>query len=453
MKAPSIQARLLSGAAVAIFVALGIAWCAMGFLFERHVSHRLNDDLKVNAEELAANLTIGAGGAPVLALDLTDPRFHIAGSGWFWQASTPTGVLRSDSLAGKNLNHLAWPSRETWTTRIEDGPDGNDLYYLERLVRPVANGPDVLVQFAHDHNSIATASTEFSLELGVFLLILGVFLCVASWAQVYLGLIPFKRVRDQLGHLERDPAARLEGVQPRELRPLVEAINSLAATREQDVKRARWRAADLAHSLKTPLAVLSAQARRLRSGGAEEAAAGIERAVAAATAAVQFELAQTRTAIVGQRKTGAAVRACTEQLVQVIEQTEAGARIAFDIDIDDKFNIAASAEALTEALGPVIENGARYARRQVRVGAILRDKNIIITVEDDGPGIADDRLEHALQRGVRLDEGSSQKADQRAGHGLGLSIARDIVEGADGTITLERAGLGGLRVAMIWPAQ
>jgi signal transduction histidine kinase len=444
MKAPSIQARLLAGAAVAIFMALGVAWVAMGFLFERHVSQRLNAELRANAEELVASLAPGSEGAPTLKARLTDSRFSVTNSGYFWQVSTPAGVLRSGSLGGKDLNRLTLPSRDRWATRIEDGPAGNDLYYLERIVPLGAGGPDALVQFAHDHNSIAVASTEFSLELGQFLLILGGFLCLASWAQVYLGLRPFSQVRGQLAKLERDPAARLEGGQPRELRPLVDAINSLAATRERDLQRARWRAADLAHSLKTPLAVLDAHSRRLRAQGAHETAEGIERAVAAAATAVQFELAQTRSAIVGHGKAGALVRKCAEQLVQVIDQTDAGARIVFEIDVDDDIKVAASEEALTETLGPILENSARYARRLVRISAEFSDGDISIAVEDDGPGLADNQLEHVLQRGARLDE--------RPGHGLGLAIARDIVEGAGGAISLGRGKLPGLRVITTWPA-
>ena len=444
MKAPSIQARLLAGAAVAIFLALAVAWCAMGFLFERHVSQRLEQDLRTNGEELIAGLHLGADGAPILLAGLTDSQFAVPGSGYFWEVSTPRGVLRSASLEGRDLNRATHPGYERWVNRIEDGPDGNDLYYLERVVRPAAGGPEVLVQLAHDHNSIATASTEFSIELGQFLLILGVFLCLASWAQVYLGLRPFHGVREQLAGLERDPSARLNQSQPHELRPLVDAINSLAATREQDLKRARWRAADLAHSLKTPLAVLSAHSRRLRAAGEKETAEGIDRAVAAAGAAVQFELAQTRSAIVGQGKAGAAVHACAEQLVQVMEQTEAGARIVFAIEANEALRVAAPAEALTEALGPLLENGARYARRQVRLLASRHDDRIVVTIDDDGPGMADAHFDSALERGVRLDESP--------GHGLGLAIARDIVENAGGAIRLYRSTLGGLAVEMSWPA-
>lgn len=447
MKAPSIQARLLGAAAIAIFVALGIAWVAMGFLFERHVSHRLNAELQANAEELISGLFLDANGAPMLTVDLTDPHFKASGSGYFWELSTAKGVLRSGSLDGKNLNRSTHPGASAWRTRIEDGPDGNDLYYLERAVRPINGGPDVLVQFAHDHRGIAAASTEFSAELAVFLLILGAFLCLASWAQVYLGLLPFRQVRAQLAQLESDPAARLAGVQPRELRPLVDAINSLAATREQDLKRARWRAADLAHSLKTPLAVLGAHSRRLRERGIEDIAEGVERAVVSATAAVQFELAQTRSAIVGQGKSqfGASVRTCAEQIVQVIEQTETGARIVFDIEVDDALHIAASTEALTETLGPLLENAARYARRRVLVSASSIGGKIMVAVEDDGPGIANEHVADAMERGVRL--------DQSAGQGIGLSIAREIVASAGGAISLDRSALGGLRVATSWPAR
>jgi signal transduction histidine kinase len=128
----------------------------------------------------------------------------------------------------------------------------------------------------------------------------------------------------------------------------------------------------------------------------------------------------------------------------VVEHTEAGGKRAFDIDVAGDLTVPGSPEELSEILGALTENAARFARRLVRICGTRDDKSVRLTVEDDGPGLDDWDAEQALVRGRRLDESGP-------GHGLGLSIARDLVEARGGVISLKRSGLGGLQVEMVWP--
>src|SRR5690606_38872887 len=150
----------------------------------------------------------------------------------------------------------------------------------------------------------------------IFLAILWLALSLAAWVQVALGLRPLARLRTALDKLRRSPSERLAAEGPAEVQPLVDAINALADAREADLDRARRRAADLAHGLKTPLAALAAQSRRARGDGATEAADGLDRAIAAVRAAIEGELARTRIASV-RREEGLScpARAVAEQVV------------------------------------------------------------------------------------------------------------------------------------------
>lgn len=427
---------------IAVFAALVIAWMAMTLLFERHIERRAAEDLIRNGLELTASLSLGPRGEPLIAANPSDPRFDAPASGLYWQVTSPAGAARSRSLWDQALPVRATAESDAWTTRRESASLGQGLLVVERAVRPDKAGPSVLIQVAQDEAPLRQARDEFARELAFFLLLLWGALSAAAWAQVRLGLQPLARVREELARLRTSPAARLDTAHPREIEPLVRAINALAAAREADLERARRRAGDLAHSLKTPLAALAAQSRRAREAGATEAADGLDRTIAAVASAVEAELARARVANVTAGRS--LVREVAERLVSVIEHTDAGAALAITVDVPADLSAPLAAEDLAETLGPLLENAARFARRQVRVAG-GHDGGAWVSVEDDGPGIADELAAKALARGKRLDESG-------AGSGLGLAIARDFVEATGGTLDLGRSALGGLSVWLAWQA-
>jgi len=445
VNARSLHLRLLGGAMVAIFAALAVAWLAMTWLFERHIERREAAELRRAALVLVEGLRIAPGGGPVASQAPTDTRFGEPASGLYWQVSTPRGTARSRSLWDQALAPPQTAPAQAWRTRIGPGPYGDRLLLVERSVRPDRNGEAVLVQVAADDKDLATARREFGRDMALFLTGLWVVLSLAALAQVRLGLRPLGRLGEELRRLRRNPSARLSDDHPREIEPLTSAINALAQAREADLERARRRASDLAHSLKTPLAALAAQSRRARAEGASDAADGLDRAIAAVGAALEAELARARAAAAraAARDAQAAPAAIAERLIGVVERTDEGARLIFDQDLPADLRLPAPDDVVTEILGALIENAARFARRQVRVSAISEDGSVGVAIEDDGEGIEEGRAEAALLRGGRLDEAGP-------GHGLGLAIVRDLVEATEGEISLGRSPMGGLRVAVSW---
>lgn len=440
----SLRWRLLLGAAGAILLALGVAWVFMTLLFERHLERRLEAELTRDALALVANLSLSADGRATVEGGPADPRLQTPASGYYWQVSTPAGENGSRSLWDAELPASTDVPADGWRLRHARGPFDQSLAVLERRLEMDPGAVPVIVRLAQDTGPLRSARAEFGRELAVFLVLLWGVLSAAAWIQVALGLRPLGRVRGELATLRDSARQRLPEASLRELQPLVDAINALADAREHDLERARRRAGDLAHGLKTPLAALVAQSRRAREAGAPAAADGMDRAIAAIAGTIDAELARTRLATISGDGGRADLHAAVERLVNVLEHTERGGELAFAIDIPAGLAVAIPAEHLSELLGAVLENAVRHARRQVRVSAADDAGELQVRIEDDGPGIASEQMRQALVRGGRLDESGS-------GTGLGLAIARELAEASGGRIELGSSALGGLLVSFRWP--
>lgn len=444
MRRSSLRLRLLGGAAVAVFAALALCWAGLSWLFHRHVEQREAVALTHVAERLAADVSLDAGGKPLIATLPADPRFDTLASGYYWQVTGPGGTAQSASLWDQNLT-VPQVAADRWSRATAAGPFGHSLFMVARTVRPDPNARTVRIAVAEDDADLKRAMREFDRELAASLALLWLVLSLAGWLQVSLGLRPLAGVGEAIDRLRRSPAARLPADYPVEVAPLTDAINALADARENDLARARRRAADLAHSLKTPLAVLGAQSRRARAAGAADAADGLDRAIAAMAAALETELARSRAAAVRGAVAGehAVIADVAEQVVAVLERTEAGEAIAFSVEIDPELRVPVGPSDLAEMLGALVENAVRHGRRQVRLSAAIDGALVRLSVEDDGPGLDPARAAAATERGRRLDE-------RDAGHGLGLAIVQDLIEATEGEMTMGRSVLGGLLVTLSW---
>jgi len=443
VKSRSLRVRLLLGAAVAIFLALAAAWLVMTLLFERHIERRVHADLVRDGMQLAADVSTGADGAPLLRREPGDARFAEPASGLYWQVTTARGSVRSRSLWDQSLPVAQLTSTRDWSTRFIAGPFEEQLLLVERVVKPDRDGPEVLLQVGTENKSLHEARREFGTELALFMLLLWAILAAAAWTQVALGLRPLAHVRDEVDSLKRSPRERMAAAPAQEVEPLVRAINELADAREKDLTRARRRAADLAHALKTPLAAIAAQSRRAREAGAVDAADGLDRAIQSASAAVDRELARSRAAAIRGAPGSAAALPVVEAVVGVVERAEFVAQVVFEVNVSADLTVPVAAEDLLELLGALIENAARYAKRRVRIDGASSGESRVLRVEDDGPGIDPERMADAFTRGARLDEIGG-------GHGFGLAIAQDLAEAAGAQIALARSELGGLEVSIIW---
>lgn len=283
------------------------------------------------------------------------------------------------------------------------------------------------------------------LDMAIFLGSALVFIVVGIW-QVGSGFSPFGRLRRQLAGLREGAARRIDGAYPAEVQPLVNDLNSLLEHREQMVQRALAKAGDLAHGLKTPLAVLAQEADQADAAGQHEIAAAISQQVERMRRQVDYHLAHARAAGSGDVP-GAhcPVLPSVEGLTRTMLRIYADRKLAIQVDVPPEHSIRGQREDLEEMLGNLLDNACKWAKAGVKIQSAQEEGAIVLTVDDDGPGLDPKMRAAVLQRGVRADEAAP-------GSGLGLAIVRDLTELYKGTISLEDSPMGGLRARLRLPA-
>jgi signal transduction histidine kinase len=278
------------------------------------------------------------------------------------------------------------------------------------------------------------------------LLVLASGCMVAGFSMVRGALAPFDRLRSRLSGVRRGSESRLRGEYPIEVQPLVDEVNALLSHSENAVMRATAKAGDLAHGLKTPLAVLSNEAELLAAAGNAELAASIGEQVEKMRREVEYHLAHARAA-----GSGAAIHATAplsesvEGLVRALLRLHAPRGLDVGRVIDSGHVFRGRRQDLDEMLGNILDNACKWAKSRIAVSSSRDGEEIVVTVDDDGPGVAESEYESVMNRGVRADEAVP-------GSGLGLAIVRDLADLYGGSIRLEASPLGGLRARLGLPA-
>jgi signal transduction histidine kinase len=275
--------------------------------------------------------------------------------------------------------------------------------------------------------------------------VVAVGLALAGMAQVGTGLAPLGRLRKRLKAVRDGDDRRVLGSYPTEVQPLVDDLNGLLEERERAVSRAQAKAGDLAHGLKTPLAVLSHEAELARAAGHAELASTIGQQVERMRRQVDYHLAHARAAASGAALGARCpVAASVDGLVRTLNRLHAERGLSFDVRVPPEHSVRVQREDLDEMLGNLLDNACKWAKSRIAVESSLDGPAVVVTVDDDGAGLDASMLEAVLQRGVRADEAAP-------GSGFGLAIVRDLAELYGGLAALGRSPAGGLRARLRLP--
>jgi signal transduction histidine kinase len=292
--------------------------------------------------------------------------------------------------------------------------------------------PQVLVSAAAAHTTLLTSVAVLCMLVGFW--------------QVKRGISPINQLRMRLAAVHEGRDRHVDGDYPSEVQPLVDDLNALLAHRDQAIARAVAKAGDLAHGLKTPLALLAQDADRAAADGHDRLASGIAEQVQRMRRQIDYHLAHARAAASGAAA-GARCAAAESAagVVRALARLHESRRLAIEVTVPADHVVRVGREDLDEMLGNLLENACKWARSRVRLSSSASNGRVRLIVEDDGPGIPPALREVVMRRGVRADEAAP-------GSGFGLAIVRDLVELYGGSIALATSALGGLQVVLSLPA-
>ena len=443
MSLHSLRLRMMGLALLWVVASLLAAGVALQYLFSVNIERSAREDMDAALTRLAA--IIVPTDIPSLSTPLPDPRYATPFGGRYWQIEAlETGqIARSRSLWDFVLDA---PQADD-AVHHQTGPDGRHLILLTRQFEIERDGATrtFLVTVGQDHGPIHDATQQFSRDAAQVLLLLGALIILAAWLQIRLGLSPIRRVKLALEAVRRGDAGRLEGEFPTELRPLVQEVNGLLDAREVMMDRARSRAADLAHGLKTPLAAVHGIAERLRDKGNQADADLLQDLSFEMSERVDYQMRLAALRVrTSAHSTRSSLNTAVIRTLTVLKKTGRGESLHWVAELADDCWVDIHRQDLMELVGITLENATKWASSRIIVRSMRDDENAVLEVCDDGPGIPEDQLKWLGKRGVRLDE-------TLPGSGLGLAIAAEILEINRGSMTFDRAQVGGLIATITLP--
>lgn len=421
-----------------LVTALLITW-----LYRDHIEQHYDAHLFTHVEELIGAVTFEPGGVFSLFREPSDPRFNRLHSGWYWQVMAGSRALaRSRSLGDRVLEIGKLNFDENHDVQTLSDTGGGTLRARvvhishENLPEPitiVATAPQLQIM-----DDVA----DFRTHILVSFLAVAVGLSIAVFFQVSVALRPLKAIRAGITDIQSGAINRLPKNFPVDVQPVVDKLNALLDHNETLLKRARTQLADLAHVLNTPLTVIRNEARNLASregqlilDQAHAMSANLDHYLSRARISGQSDVLGYQTSI----------KSVVEDLRFAVERIyrERDIRVKLCSKGDCRFR--GEVQDLEEMLGNLIDNACKWARNRVEIRCRLDEDRLILSIEDDGPGIADKDLDVVFERGRKLDESAP-------GYGQGLSIVKDIAELYGGELRLSKSSMGGLLAELELPA-
>lgn len=446
MRSISLRKRLIISATVVLVIALGVVGAALNSANHRGAVSALQARMESYVYLVLAAMEVDDSGRLSVDGDFTDPRLVQPGSGVYLDIQGRRGRWQSRSAIGLNLD-VPGPL-EAGANRFEE-PAGEGGFYLLRygIGWQLTDGriEPFTVTVAVDPQEIEQQTSAFRLGLWRSLGAAGALLAVAQVVFLMLVFRPLGRVARDVADVESGRAERLEGSYPRELEPLVRNVNRLLETEKSNQQRIRNALDSLAHSLKTPLAVIQA-GLPLHSGEAE---ASMQGAVDEMKRLIATRLERAGTSARRTLAEPVPVAAQLQRVLDSLRKVHSHKMIRAGTIIEDGLAFYGEKRDLLELTGNLLDNAFKYGRKQVRVaaGALNGERSrpgLWMTVEDDGPGIDEEQWGRLLQRGARGDE-------RVEGHGLGLAIVTELVSAYGGTVSIGHSELGGARIRVELP--
>jgi two-component system sensor histidine kinase PhoQ len=418
----SLTSRVITSAVIVLALFIALTGLALERAFQTSSQSAIQDRLEAQLYVLMAETEVGDDLSLSINEPLPVPRLNLPESGLYawvmdqqhrplWQSTSTTGT---GYVPGLN----SFPGN---TMRLGDKPHLYTSLSIEWEVRDSSLPLNFIV--AEDMQSYHQELASYRTALWFWLGIMSCILLIALGLALYLGLMPLRRAAADIASVEAGQKTQLEGEYPTELQALTTNINTLIDHERVQMKRYRDALSDLAHSLKTPLAVMHG----LISGRDETE---VETQLRRMDDIVQYQLQRASNAGRSALSPPVELEPLIDRLLNTLEKVYLDKGIRVEKDIPDKLQVRADQGDLMEMLGNVLDNAFKWTRSGIWIRVHEEDSRIVISIEDDGPGISPEQARLILNRGVRMDE-------QTPGHGIGLAIVLDIVQAYEGKLEME----------------
>lgn len=446
----SLAFRVIAFSTVWAILAFALIFTVISSLYRQTSERGFDSLLSAHLFNLIGSVGVSDSGTLTGGPDLGDLRFSEPESGWYWSVEPVSkglvGQLRSSSMtepiAAPDVTDVPFNAEFQRHYRI-GGIIGEELEVFESEF--VLDSQNRIARFRvmGNRTELEDEISGFEWRLFTYLSLFGFGMIAINAIAILLGLQPLARVRNALAMVREGTAQRLTGRFPAEIQPLANETNALIENNRRIVERSRTQVGNLAHSLKTPLAVMLNEGRAL--GGPK----GQLIADHAAAMQKQIDHYLQRARVAAQRESvvyRTPVGPLLQRMVRVMEKLSRGATFSLNLPATEVV-FAGEREDLEEVVGNLLENAMKWAHSAVKVSVETaapvaeEPPRFSILIEDDGPGIPEDKAREALQRGKRLDE-------TKPGTGLGLAIVADLVKEYGGTLQLERSAMGGLKAVV-----
>ncbi|MFV0368484.1 MAG: sensor histidine kinase [Hyphomicrobiaceae bacterium] len=459
MRLNSLAFRLFATSTAWTLIVLPLAGLIIYSLYRDDVQASFDAQLKKLATAIMFDSLSEAHGVPTAPPNRYEPLFEVTHSGWYWQI-TPLDnpnlpTLVSASLATAKIpspTKLNFPTDDTGSRWMNvPGPTGDQMRIVE-LVNHLGYDdaqPRYSIIVAGPLDWLDELVSLFRNRLITALSLAGIGLIGVTLFQVRFGLLPLKRVEKGLSEIRSGEAERLEGELPAEIAPLQAELNALIRSNQDVVDRARTQVGNLAHALKTPLAVIVNEARDNDGLLARKVSEQAEVMRDSITLYLDRARMAARVGAIGSVTN---VMEVTEPLVRALERINRDRNISIFADVPEYARFQGERQDLEEMLGNLLDNACKWANSNVyltarTVSASRKGESgeLQIIVEDDGPGLNEAQRKKLGQRGLRLDE-------SKPGSGLGLSIVTDFVQMYRGSLVLDASVKGGLKAILKLPS-
>ncbi|MHA7880809.1 MAG: ATP-binding protein [Saccharospirillum sp.] len=441
----SLRRRLLVSASLVLLLFLGLTGLALDRAFERSLVSGQAERLFLRVLNLLAE-SEPDGDSLWLPLYLAEERYNSPESGLMALVLNQNRDIVWRSLSSEWLDSTEWMQQQTPIPAGQEqyGEQAGLVYERYAVIWETEAGNDQLFEYwvLEDAAPLYRSLRTFRNQLWGGLAGVTLALLVSLWLVARWGLMPLRTLALNLQQIRAGSKTRLEGRYPDELRPLTDNLNRLLAAEQGQRERYRQAMADLAHSLKTPLAVM----RTLQPGDETELNEQVRRMDQIVRYQLQRAVTEARSGpVLGQRSS---LSEALNRLGRALEKAFLADDKVLDLPDDEQANwtVAMDNNDLLEVLGNLLENGFKYSRSVISVSVAADEDNQawVLCIDDDGPGIPLEHRQQALTRGQRLDT-------LQPGQGIGLSIVNDILASYDVTLNIDDSPLGGARFSMKLP--